>query len=812
MLAVRDQSPTVPDRWLSCGPGAGTDRCYMDDGSAMMVRVATPRGVPAPPRFGRRIAVHGTVQGVGFRPFVYRLAVELGLEGTVRNADGHVVIDTAGTRDELGEFVRRIADDAPPLARVDSVAISELLTMPATGSGFRVATSDRTEQGAAGELPPDIATCADCLRELFDPADRRYRYPFTNCTNCGPRATIIRGLPYDRERTVMQSFPLCDRCASEYSDPTDRRFHAEPVACPACGPQLSWQSSGTATGEAALRAAVAAIVRGEIVAVKGLGGYQLVCDATRADAVALLRERKRRPTKPLAVMVADHAALYEIARPTGPEDRLLNSAARPIVLVRGVGLLPAVVNPGTKRIGVFLPYTPLHHLLLAELARPLIVTSGNRCDEPMVIDNDAALITLGGIADGFLMHDREIAVRYDDSVLQVIGDRPRMMRRARGYAPAAFALPVPAERPLLAVGAELKHTFTLASGGRAVLGPHTGDLEDVESFDSFERTLNHLSRLEKIAPEVVAHDLHPGYLSTQFAKRYPAGDRIPVQHHHAHIAACAAEFGVTEPVIGIAYDGLGLGDDGTLWGGEVLIADLTQYRRFGRFSRAPLPGGRAAIKRPARMALGYMFGAEGFDGPPGLAVAGEIDPLLGRLDQREVETVRRMVDAHMGSPIASSAGRLFDAVASLLGLGDDASYEGEAAIAVENAARGGQFGELAWELRSVAGLIVYDVRSTLRDVVHAVAEGVDARVVAARFHQTLVAVTEALCQEARIATGLRTVCLGGGVFQNRRLTVGVIEALTASGFAVLAGEQVPTNDGGISFGQSAIAAARIGRD
>jgi len=816
MLSVRDQSPPRADRRPLRDLMPAIYRYVMDDGPAVMVRVATPAELPNLTRIARRIAVHGTVQGVGFRPFVYRLAVELGLQGSVRNAGGYVVIEASGTSGALDELAQRIVNDAPPLAHVDSVAISELAIAPAADPGFRVAASDHTDRDAAGELPPDIATCADCLRELFDPADRRYRYPFTNCTNCGPRATIIHELPYDRERTVMRLFPLCELCAAEYGDPTDRRFHAEPVACAACGPQLAWHPSGSVTkvaaGEMALAAAVQAIAVGQIVAIKSLGGYQLVCDATNADAVRLLRERKRRPTKPLAVMVADDIALYEVARPTIAEERLLASEARPIVLVRSAGALPDVVSPGTQRVGLFLPYTPLHHLLLAELARPLIVTSGNRCDEPMVIDNDAALLTLAGIADGFLMSDRDIAVRYDDSVVQVIGNRPRILRRARGYAPSAIALPVPARRPLLGVGAELKHTFTLASEGRAVLGPHLGDLEDVESFDSFERTLTHLARLERITPQIVAHDLHPGYLSTQFARRYPAGDRMPVQHHHAHIAACAAEYGITEPVIGIAYDGLGLGDDGTLWGGEVLIADLTGYRRFARFSRAPLPGGRAAVKRPARMALGYAFGVEGFDDEPGLALNSDLDPFLGRLDPGEVDTIRRLVRARMGSPFASSAGRLFDAVASLLGVRDNASYEGEAAIALENVAADGNFGELAWTLRRVDGLLVYDVRPTLRDVIVAVAEGIDVPVVAARFHQTLVAVTEALCQEARNATGLQTVCLGGGVFQNSRLTLGVIGALAASGFTAYAGEQVPTNDGGISFGQSAIAAARTGRD
>jgi hydrogenase maturation protein HypF len=430
----------------------------------------------------------------------------------------------------------------------------------------------------------------------------------------------------------------------------------------------------------------------------------------------------------------------------------------------------------------------------------------------MVVDNDDAVRTLGDIADGFLQHNRDIVVRYDDSVLQIIGERPRMIRRARGYAPTALSLPIAARVPILAVGAEVKHTFTLASASRAVIGPHTGDLEDAESFDSFESTLAHLSRLEKIDPRLVAHDLHPGYLSTQYATRFSAAHRIAVQHHHAHVAACAAEFGITEPVIGIAYDGLGFGDDGTLWGGEVLIADLTGYRRFGRFSRAPLPGGTAAVRRPARMALGYLFGCEGFGKDPGLATLNLSRVFLDRLDSREVETVRRMVAAGFNSPLASSAGRLFDAVSSLLAVRDDAGYEGEAAIALENAAADGDHGELPWSLRHDDGMLVYDVRPTVAAVLRSVAEAGDTAVVAAQFHQTLIAVTLAMCHEARRCTGLLTVCLGGGVFQNRRLASGVMRSLIDQGFRVYLGEQVPTNDGGISFGQAAIAAARTRKD
>lgn len=770
----------------------------------------------APLRMGERFEVYGTVQGVGFRPFVHRLATQLQLDGSVRNAGGYVVVEAGGTEHDLAEFARRLTADAPPLAHVSGVTEHRLATAPGAGSGFRVAPSDHSGARAARDLPPDVATCDDCLRELRDPADRRFRYAFTNCTNCGPRATIIADLPYDRVRTVMRSFPMCADCAREYADPADRRFHAEPVACAACGPQLGWRPASTASvavhGDLAMLAATRAIARGEIVAIKGLGGYQLVCDATNADVVATLRERKGRPTKPFAVMVANLSALREIAIATPAEKALLTSRARPIVLVASTGHLADVVHPGTRRIGVFLPYTPLHHLLLSELQRPLIVTSGNRHDEPMIIDDDQAVGALSGIADGFLQHNRAIAVRYDDSVLQVVADRRLMMRRARGYAPVALALPVPAAAPMVAVGAELKHTFTLANGDRAVVGPHTGDLEDVESFDSFQRTLAHLSRLEHIEPELVVHDLHPGYLSTQYAMRFPAGNRVPVQHHHAHVAACAAEFGLTERFIGVAYDGLGFGTDGTLWGGEVLIADLVDFRRFGRFSRAPLPGGRAAVRRPARMALGYLLGAEEFEGSAGPIAPTLADAFVQRLDPREGAAVRRLVASGFNSPQASSAGRLFDAVASLLGICDDTGYEGEAAMMLESTAAPGARGELAWSLRYSDDLLVYDVRSTLADVVRSVAENVPPPMVAARFHQTIVAVTVAMCEEARIQTGLRTVCVGGGVFQNRKLTSGVIQTLTAQGFDVFIGEQVPANDGGISFGQAAVGAARSRKD
>ncbi|MHB9863592.1 carbamoyltransferase HypF [Streptomyces sp. YIM S03343] len=790
-------------------------------------------------RTARRYEVHGTVQGVGFRPFVHRLAGELGVDGSVRNAGGFVVIEAAAAADVLTAFAGRLRTDAPPRARVTRVAVGAPGGPPApAGTGFAIAEST-VNPSASRDFPPDIATCDDCLHELFDPLDRRYRYPFTNCTNCGPRATIIDDLPYDRSRTAMRAFPLCLRCRTEYTDPLDRRFHAEPVACPDCGPRLSWLPGGepvpgrgpAAAGEQALRAAVAVIAEGGIVAVKGLGGYQLVCDATDEEAVRRLRQRKHRWTKPLAVMVRDLRAAAGLANPTATEKKLLTSPAAPIVLLTArTHTRPAVaegLHPGTRQIGLFLPYTPLHHLLLHDLDRPLVVTSGNRSQEPIVIDDTEAPAQLGNIADGFLQHDRQIRARYDDSVTRAVGRSESIVRRARGHAPEPLRLPVPAPGPLLAVGAELKHTFALADGRRVVLGPHTGDLEDADTLEAFSGNLAHLMRLEAVTPEYVAHDLHPAYLSTQAADRFPARSRIPVQHHHAHVASCAAEHGLTGPFIGVAYDGLGLGDDGTLWGGEILIADLTGYRRFGRFGTAPLPGGAAAVHRPARMALGYLYGAEDLGGPgqggpgqggpgqggPGLDGLGLDDactgPFLDRLPVAEVRTVRRMVERGVNAPLASSAGRLFDAVSSLLGLRDDADYEGEAAIALEAAADPRERGELAWRLQRRGGLLVYDPRPTLGDLLAGAADGRPVPRLAARFHNTVVAVTVALVEQAARETGLRDVCLSGGVLQNRRIVTGLVSALGRGGLQPRLNHLVPANDGGISYGQAAIAACLL---
>lgn len=720
-----------------------------------------------------RIEVHGTVQGVGFRPHVLRLAAELGIRGDVRNVGGHVVITASGPPGVLGEFRQALHERAPRHARVDRVTVTKAADTGLTG--FVVGDSG-TGDGPR-TIVPDLAICDACVAELFDPGDRRYRYPFVNCTDCGPRATIVESLPYDRSRTTMRGFPLCAQCSAEYHDPRDRRFHAEPVACPACGPRLRW---GDATGEDALRLAVAAIARGGVAAIKGIGGYQLICDAADERAVARLRELKRRPRKPFAVMVRDLAQARALSDVDDQAAGLLRSPAAPIVV------LPS--RTGRADVGLFLPYSPLHHLLLHDFGRPLVVTSGNLSGAPLEIGDDEALARLGPLVDGVLAHDRTILRRYDDSVVRA----GRMVRRARGFAPGPMPLPVPSPAPVLALGAQLKHTAALVIDDRATLGPHTGDLENAETLDAFESTVLTLCRWQGVRPEWCAHDLHPRYLSTRYSGRWPRDRRIPVQHHHAHVAATAAEHGVRGRFIGVAYDGLGLGDDGTLWGGEIFLSTYRDYRRVARFGRAPLPGGEVAVRRPSRMALGYLHGAEHFGAP-------SIPDLRG---DPGTELVRRMIEQRVNSPLASSAGRLFDAAAALLGVCDENTYEGEAAVLLESAAARHSGPALDWKLHRRDGMWVYDPVPTLRDLVTC---GDPTGVAAARFHTTIAEVTAALVRE--VAGGIRTVCLGGGVFQNRRLVDEVTRGL--DGFRVLVGERVPVNDGGISYGQAAVAAALL---
>ncbi|MFF9192720.1 carbamoyltransferase HypF [Streptomyces rochei] len=753
----------------------------------------------------RAFRVDGIVQGVGFRPFVYRTADALGLDGWVANVDGHVEGEVAGDARTIEEFAALLGSDAPPLARVRRVALSNGRTTPE--KGFRVQRSASGHPGAAvREIPPDAAICDACLRELYDPADRRYQYPFINCTDCGPRATIIEGLPYDRSRTTMRGFPLCPACAAEYADPADRRFHAEPVACPVCGPRTAWDEL---RGADALKAAATVVADGGIVALKGLGGYQLVCDATDGAAVTRMRSRKHRPSKPFAIMVSDIGTAARLARVSGAERAVLTSPARPVVLLvaRHRHAIAPEVAPGVPRTGLFLPTTGLHHLLLDQVDRPLVVTSGNLSDEPIAVDDAEAFGTLARVADGLLTHDRPIRARYDDSVLRIAGRQRITVRRARGLAPAP--LPLDARTPLAGVGAQLKHTFTLAGDNRAYVGPHTGDLSDMATYEAFRRSYSDLKRLTGIEPAVLAHDLHPGYLSTQWAREQPLR-RIPVQHHHAHMAAVAAEHGLKGPFLGVAYDGLGLGDDGTLWGGEILLADLSGYCRVGRFATAPLPGGDAAVRHPSRTALGHLLNTEPLGTtPPSPAL---VRRFTGRLAPSEAAAVRVMVARGVNCPLASSAGRLFDAVAALLGLADSVSYEGEAAVRLEAAAGTARAEPLAHRITRAGGVWVYDSMSTLADLLTRRASGEPVPELAAAFHLTLAHVTADLVARAVEDGAPHTVCLGGGCFVNGRLLGEVGRLLRSQGLRVLFGHEVPVGDGGISYGQAAVAAARLAKE
>jgi hydrogenase maturation protein HypF len=742
------------------------------------------------------VRVEGVVQGVGFRPFVYHLAAGLGLRGCVGNDVDGVFIEVEGPPAAVRRFLSLLERDAPPLARIERVTTRAMA--PLGSASFAIAAS-----GPPGQrrtlVPADTATCDDCLRELADPADRRYRYPFINCTNCGPRFTIVRDVPYDRPLTTMAEFAMCQACAAEYHDPADRRFHAQPVCCPACGPRLRLLSPGAdPMAGPPLEVAGELLRRGGVLAVKGLGGYHLAADASCEKAVAALRARKHREDKPFAVLAADLPAVRRLCEADDAEAALLSSQARPIVLLRrrdadvaGADLAGAVA-PGNRHLGVMLPYTALHHLLLGAAGGALVLTSGNRSDEPIAYRDDDALARLAGIADAFIVHDRAIHVRTDDSVTRVFRGRPMPVRRSRGYVPeplAAGGFP----RQVLACGAELKNTFCLAKDRHAFVSHHVGDLENAETLRAFTDGIAHFRRLFDVEPEVVAHDLHPEYLSTKYAAELDL-PRHGVQHHHAHIASCLADNGAAGPVIGVAFDGTGYGADGTIWGGEFLVADLAGYQRGGHLAPVPMPGGAAAIRQPWRMAAAYLD-----DFPDRLDVA--------RRNEARWPAVLAMARRGVNSPLTSSAGRLFDAVASVLGVRDAINYEGQAAVELEQLADPAETG---FYQAGIGTTRPFRVRGA--DLVHAVVEdlaaGTPAPVIAARFHRGVAAAVEAGCLLLRERHGLRTVALSGGVFQNMLLLHETVRRLEARGFTVLVHSRVPCNDGGISLGQAVVAAAR----
>ncbi len=749
------------------------------------------------------ISVVGVVQGVGFRPFVHRLALRHGLGGWVRNEAGEVTIVIEGSGPSIREFLRDLEREAPPLARIDSLEKSP--RSPGEASEFRIVES--TDQPDRRQpVSPDVAICEVCEAELFDPSNRRYRYPFITCTDCGPRYTVIRTMPYDRERTSMKVFEQCPECMHEYMTPGDRRYHSETNSCPACGPTVWFEHAGdttrVATGAAALEHAAAILTGGKILAVRGLGGFHLACDASDDAAVTRLRERKWRESKPLAVMVRTVSDARRIAEVTETDELLLASRERPIVLLRkSVGIAPSV-SPGLDTVGVMTAYTPLHHLLLDLVDRPLVMTSGNMSEEPIATANDDARKRLGNVADALLLHDREIVARYDDSVVRVVGSDPVFLRRARGYAPLPVDLPVPTAVPLVAVGPHLKNTFTLVYGARAYVSQHIGDLENVETLEHFRESLDALGRLYRIEPAVAVRDLHPGYLSSRIADELRLEQTLSVQHHHAHVAAVAAEHGVTDRVIGVAYDGTGYGDDGAVWGAEIMLADLTTYERRCQLRYAPLPGGDVAVRRPWRAALGYLSldrsVQEGFR----LAFDG-VEPQERALAERQVER-------NLNAPLASSMGRLFDAAAAVLGTRLVSEYEGHAAMELEALAGTAPANPLPFPVRDCGdGQWQLDPIPLLSALGELLIGGQDAGHLAARFHESVAVATVEAVRRLAEYSGITTVALGGGVFQNARLLGSLRRRLLDARFRVLVPRLLSPNDGAISYGQAAIAAALL---
>ncbi len=756
-------------------------------------------------RTAARLLVEGRVQGVGFRPFVYREATARGLVGWVRNTSRAVEIVVEGDAASVADFADALRTAAPRLAHIERV-VRETASSPDTTT-FTVAIS----QVEAGRLaiPPDLPMCDHCAAELRDPANRRYRYPFITCTDCGPRFSVIEAMPYDRERTSMRAFAMCPACLAEYGNPADRRFHSETNSCPACGPRL-WlaDTAGTRITDdphKAIAGAAALLRRGEILALRGLGGFHLACDATSEDAVRRLRARKSRDAKPLAVMVADLVGAARLIK-IDPGSLALDYTERPVLVAprRESSTLAASLAPGLDSLGVMLAYTPLHLLLLEACGRPLVMTSGNRSDEPIAIGNAEAQGRLAGVADAFLFHDREIVARYDDSVVRHRPVGPVIIRRARGLAPDPLTLPVAARQPILAVGAHLKNTLALASGSRVWVSQHIGDLDDLAGIAAFEAVRERYQSLFAVTPEVVARDAHPGYASTRIA-----GDtglrQIVVQHHHAHVAAVMAEHGRIEPVIGVAFDGTGLGDDGRIWGAEFLVADLVDYRRVGQLRYAAMPGGDLAARRPWRSALAYASLVP--------ALEDSFVPAFSGVDTAELVIARMQIARQLNAPAASSMGRLFDAAAALLGIRHTAAYEGQAAMELEAAAGNHTAPPLPFPFtRDEAGTWVMDPVPLLASLGERRKSGANVAWLAAQFHESIALTTAEIVRGIRDQHGLTHVALCGGSFQNLRLLNRLSRLLEADGFNVLTARRLPPNDGAISCGQAAVAAARLARE
>lgn len=754
------------------------------------------------------ITVGGVVQGVGFRPFVYTLALKHRLNGWVRNTSAGVEIHAEGTPELIRAFVEGLRQEPPPLARIDSLTLHE--------SAFEAHTVFEIREsaplpGAFQPISPDVAVCPECLRELRDPTNRRYRYPFINCTHCGPRFTIIQDLPYDRPATTMSAFPMCAPCAHEYHDPTDRRFHAQPTACPECGPTV-WLERGEISieGDAAIRSVVAYLQRGEIAAIKGLGGFHLACDALNERAVAELRARKHRVAKPFALMMPDLDTIRQFCYCSEAEARLLTSPAAPIVLLERRAdpstQIALSAAPGQNTLGVMLPYTPLHMLLFEVLGetdglKALIMTSGNHSEEPILTENEAARKHLTGLADVILLHNRDIHIRTDDSVMRVFEGHDLPLRRSRGYAP--YPVHLPYDMPsVLAVGGELKNTFCLTRERYAFMSHHIGDLSNYETLRSFELGIAHFERLFRIQPTLIAYDLHPDYLAARYARNRAEQDHLPtvgVAHHHAHVGACMAENGLKgdAPVIGVSFDGTGYGTDGTIWGGEFLIADYEGFERAAYLKPVALPGGDAAARKPARIALSHLINA----GTP-------LDPDLppaAALSETERTIIQRQIERGLNAPLTSSMGRLFDAVASLLGLCQISTFEGEAAMALETVVDPAEVGVYHWNIPALGKPLILDPAPVIHSLLADQRRGMDAGRIAARFHNGVARLITEVCLRLHRETGLNQVALSGGVFQNVTLLKKTLPLLRAEGFEVLLHRLVPPNDGGLALGQAVIA-------
>jgi hydrogenase maturation protein HypF len=769
------------------------------------------------------ISVRGIVQGVGFRPFVYGLAVRNNLNGWVYNTSEDVRIEVEGEAEAIKQFERELGTEAPPLAHIENVTIE--YHRPRGYKSFEIRQS-QAQEGKYQLISPDVATCQVCLVELLDPEDRRYRYPFTNCTNCGPRFTIIEGMPYDRPKTTMRYFQMCPRCQAEYDNPLDRRFHAQPNACPKCGPQVQLvDNKGNLVNDSNPIAAASQLLReGRIVAIKGLGGFLLACDATNDTAVRALRQRKKRPSKPLAIMVAtvDEAKRHCYILPE--EEKSLTSPQRPIVLMiwKEDSSVSREVAPNLWFLGIMLPYTPLHHILLRDTGLPLVMTSGNLSEEPIARDNDEALGRLSSIADYFLIHNRDIYSGYDDSVAMVERGTSQLMRRARSYAPYPIRLPLEV-RQVLGCGGEEKNTFCLTKDNYAFLSQHIGDMENMETLEHFDNTLSLYKRLFHIEPEIIAHDLHPDYLATKYAQELGESGLklVPVQHHHAHIASCLADNGLESTVIGVAFDGTGMGADGNIWGGEFLVADYRNYERVGHLEYLPLPGGAAAIKRPYRTAIGYILTLLG-ENVLNAVIRSEAKQSqrasLGQVGEVGIDVIKRQMERRINSPLTSSMGRLFDAISALLGIRGEIDYEGQAAVELEMAAYSSVIAmgvgneamsnaEESYPYCIVAdqGIRIVRLRDLAAAVIGDLHQGISKGIISVKFHNTVAQMINEMCQLIANETAITQVALSGGVFQNRLLLRKTVSSLERSGFQVLTHRQVPCNDGGISLGQAVIA-------